>query len=399
MLLFLLHCLRTPEPTMEHTLRRFGTWLSQSQKPRWTEGPDKTSRQSSRPTPHASESTTSELLCGRVLPNSNPLSDAEGSALVTGAICTAAATAGGTALARPVANAITHVANTVAAVPAAETRDTAIAMLAAVTEYAGILKNHPDKPFTAIYDRARSAVPVGSLPAVSEALPEALGNIGHVMSAAKVWERTHLATAIVMAITRATSAVACVSADYRQTAATTYSTIADRAADRVGDGIPKRPVAINNKPPPADTNRASCEAVLQAVQLEAALYGVQSYTEQLWHAEAASALGAVAGSACLSGPVNEWPSATCTCGKDSGSCQAVVRVRRMRAVLQALWSYNMRVGHHEAVDALAAVATGACFPSSPERPVVDELDESMAAVAIPRISGAPSPPPNYSAQH
>jgi hypothetical protein len=362
---------------MGFTLRRFGTWLSQ------------------KPWRRPSYSTRSRL-CGRVLPNSNPLSNDEASTLVTSAICTAAATAGGAALARPVANAITHVANTVAAVPVAETRVTAIAMLAAVTEYAGILKEEPNKPFTDICDRARSAVPAGSLPAVSEGLPEALGNIEHVMSAAKIWERTYLATAIVMAITTITSAIASVPADYRQTTATTYSSIANRAANRVGDGIPKHPDAIDNKPPPADTNRASCEAVLQAIQLEAALYAVQGHTEQLWHVQAASALGAVAASACLSGPVNEWPSATCTCGKDSGSCQAVGRVRRMRAVLQALWSYNMRVGHHEAVDALAAVATGACFPSSPGRPVVER---SMAAVAIPRISGAPSPPPRYSAQH
>jgi hypothetical protein len=185
-----------------------------------------------------------------------------------------------------------------------------------------------------------------------------------------------------------------VPAHCRQTTATTYSTIANAEADRVGDGTRRHPDPTDNTPPPAGTNRASCEAVLQAAQLQAALYAVQGHTEQAGHVQATKALGAVAASAGLSGPVNGWPSATCTCGKDSGSCQAVVRVRRMRAVLQALWSYNMRAGHHETVDALAAVATGACFPSSPERPVVEQ---SMAVAAIPRISGPPSPPPSYSA--
>lgn len=275
-------------------------------------------------------------------------------------------------------------------------------MLAAVAEYAGILEAEPGTPFTTIYGRACAVVPATSLPAISEGLPEALGNIEFVISTAESWERANLATAIVMAIAKVADAVAGVPAGFKPRAARAYSATASRTAGGVGagaaatvPGIPQHPDPINNKSSPAGTSPTSCDAVLQAAQLQAALYAVQRHTEQVGHVQAINALSTIASSTCLSGPVNEWPSTTCACDKDAGGCQAVVRVRRMRGALQALWRYHIEAGDRETVYALDAVATGACFPSPPERPVVSEQFITTAATA--RISRASSPPPGYSA--
>jgi hypothetical protein len=381
---------------MEYMLRRFGTWLRQEpweamraglevrkgdilhsdesiqqDTPPELDGGNGDALQSDTsiqqdtppgtPTPAPSYNPPLELT-GRVLQRPNRLADSEPGTVIAAAVFTAAVL-GGPTLAGQVANTIGVIGHAIAAVPAAEAGVTAKVVLDAVTEYAGIVTAEPGRSFAAIYEQARNAIPPAAfIPALSEGLAETLGNVDHIVSAVESWERKKVATSLIMAIAIIADEGASEPADCRQAAANIYAGSATWAADRVRDGIastgpgtPQHPPPIKKGPLCGGTSRGYCEAVLQVVQLQAALSALRGYSEQVGRAQAGAALTAVTASVYPSGPANESPSLICTCDAGAGICQAVVQVRRLRAGLQALLSYSTRAGDDETVHALAAV--------------------------------------------
>ncbi|KAL2126162.1 hypothetical protein VTI74DRAFT_1579 [Chaetomium olivicolor] len=285
---------------------------------------DKSTQQSSQRTTEPSPYAQSSVLS--TLPNHNLLSDAETAAAISAAISTAAlAGISCSQAAKEVAAAITHVANSIAVVPAAEARVTATAMTTAINDFAAIVAAGLGDPGAATLDQADRAYTIES----AEYLP-----------------RFHVAVAVASAVAKVANAVAAAPTRSRWTTAVTYISSAKHTADQVRNAVsPAAPFSIPQLPDRGrlcgSTYRGSCEAALQAAKLQAALHALRDYTAVVGQTQAARVLDAVAAGPRLLSLYNEKGScATCTCSQRSGRCEALLQAHELRAALSTVWSLH-----------------------------------------------------------
>jgi hypothetical protein len=271
----------------------------------------------------------------------------------------------------------------VEAVPTSEAQVTGTVISTAITNYLHevVVGEAPGIPRGVIYEQAHASVPAVSKPGVEEHLPRAFGDINYMYSQRPFegWSRDYAATAVARAVVMVSKHVAGLS-DWGigYGVAQTWSDASRRMATDVYKAFthtgpnnnqdPPRP-AISDRPSAArGTTPGGCEAVLQTARLHAALYAIRDQASTLGHVRAVDALAAVAaGGHVLPGDSQRpYLTASCTCCENRGICDAVLQSDKLRAALDGLWSYNTMVGNHEAVEALAAVATAAGLPTPPE---------------------------------
>lgn len=178
----------------------------------------------------------------------------------------------------------------------------------------------------------------------------------YVIRDTKAFLRVDVAIVITSAVAKVASAVATASGRPRRTIAAIYGASASAAADRIHDGIS----AIGSgRRPCAATNPGSSGAVLQAAQLRAPLVTLRDYTSIRGQQQAADALAAADTGDCF------LPYATCTYSKDPGSCEAKLQAEQLQAALYALWSHNTRARHSEARDYTVMFQVFSSLPAIP----------------------------------
>jgi hypothetical protein len=107
--------------------------------------------------------------------------------------------------------------------------------------------------------------------------------------------------------------------------------------------------------------------VLQTARLQAAVGALRNYGDNAHVLVALNALDAVATWDRFSSTSEEGLGgvAKCTCSRNLRSCEALLQANWLHAALYALWSHNINGGNHEVVGVFEAVAAAAGLPPPP----------------------------------